>query len=50
MNDSQVFGLSSLKNGAVIKELGKATGRINMEKRAQSSLFQMSNVKCLFEI
>ena len=45
MNDSQVFVLSNLKNGAVIKELGKATG-----KRAQSSLLQMSSVKCLLEI
>lgn len=45
MNDSQVFVLSNLKNGAVIKELGKATG-----KRAQSSLLQMSSVKCLPEI
>jgi len=50
MNDSKVFVLSNLKNGAVIKELGKATGRINMEKRAQSSLLQMSSVKCLLEI
>ena len=47
MNDSQVFVLSNLNNGAVIKELGKATGRINMEKGAQSSLLQMS---CLLEL